>query len=245
MLVFKVLLLASIPVQLHVLAKDEKNSNFEVMDRWDQSVLETRKQGINHASLMEILSTFATKNAILSLFMTGLWSCELSFSALRGLWTWPRVSINEAGLNVLESTHIRRDHPLVKQLKLIFSKYAIVQILDASMFRRIDLAFDSWAFWNLSKVTYSEIWNVIWNENYLITPRMSNPQGILNFSCFLCFLKLMEEEVCGKWWGLIQTKWFSYWSIYFSFLLSLPFTRILKQWKRIDEICQKWKCRCT
>lgn len=148
------------PEHLHSLTEEEENdimkefqedlpapqSFLQELHRWKQST-SNMEPGVNR-DISELLSTLATRDyypnvhAVLSLLLTlpvGSCSCERSFSALRLLKTWTRTSIRETRLNGLALTYVHRENPLVKDINPL----EILQLWDASMHRKITLAFDS------------------------------------------------------------------------------------------------------
>ena len=148
-----------LPEHLHSLTDEEENdimnefqddlpspqSFQQELHRWKQSAATVNPNVDRDLSLL--LSTSATKDyypnvhAILSLLLTlpvGSCSCERSFSALRLLKTWTRTSIQETRLNGLALTYVHRENSLVKDINPV----EVLQSWDASMHRKITLAFD-------------------------------------------------------------------------------------------------------
>ena len=107
--------------------------------KWEGCDLKSKSllDAVNNCSDV-FFPNIATVLQLLLAIPSGSCSCERSFSSLRRLKTWSRSTMGEGRLNGLALLYIHRNMPMVQCIDPL----AILQKWDASMHRKIALAFN-------------------------------------------------------------------------------------------------------
>ena len=135
------------------------------------------------------LSSTQNVHAVLSLLLTlpvGWSSWERSFSAQSCLKTWTNTSMGKTRLDGLALLHMHQEHPVVTSL----DSFQILKEWDASMHRRIALAFDH---------QQSECYPNQWGGLFL-----STPCSRLTTSYYCCKLCIVKYTVISKRHGCLK-----------------------------------------